>query len=1850
MKASSRRFGEFIALALFIFASAMPSARAAEPGDGGGTGPTTVPTYFENGILSRSGETIQPLGPNLMGDTLNEYSGGLGFGHTDVSLPGNNALPVAVGRVLATGTRQTTLGSGLFGDWDIDIPHLHTVALQNNPAWYGRDGFGPYNQNRCSQFQIPPTSSYFASNMYQTLRPVSWWDGHHMYIPGAGDQTLLSRAGVDAPNPIQPTDGAAYPVLTKQHWQISCLPALERGAGEGFIALGPDGTRYQFDHMVQRAHTSLNMHSGGMVARIEIWILPTQITDRFGNWVRYSYSGDDGWRLNAITSSDGRSITFTYNGWGNRIQSISDGTRTWTYGYAADGSLQTVTQPDGSQWQFALTGLERDPFATVDYGCGGGAYSSWDYTTRIGTITHPSGAVGTFGLKMTMHGRSNVPGTEEGCEGPHQVNGINYVNDVPRYFTNYALVSKTLSGPGMPAMTWNYAYSGPSIGCFTPCAGTKTVTITDPLNNTIQNTYGTQFGINDGLLLTSVESGSSGVLRTTNSTYRLPSAGPYPAVVGAYGGVSDSMSRVHTPQSEQSISQQGVTFTQTVTAFDGYARATATTRASTLGYSRAHSTTYYDHTSLWVLGQVATRTIAGVAASSTSFNAATALPSAWYKFGKLQSSYTFNTDGTLYTVKDGLNQTTTFTNYKRGLPQNIGYADGTGISAVVNNIGTIASVTNEASTTWSFGYDAMGRLASKTPPGGYTPTTLSFVQVPSDEYGIEANHWRQTITTGNAVTVNVFDARWRKRVSLTYDAGDPANTQRMQRFKYDPYNRTTSASYPARSLSSIDSYAGTSTAYDALGRITGTVADSELGTLSTSTAYLDGFLKRYTDAKGNVTTTGFQAFDEPGESAITSIAAPEGVSVTIERDVFGKPVAITRSGTAPTVSATRRYVYDSNQLLCKTIEPEIGATIQALDPANNLSWRATGLNLPNTGTCDYASVPGNKIVAFTYDTRSRLTGTGFGDGSPAIGRSYTLDGLPLTVVSNGSTWTYGYNTRRLLTSESLAYGGTTYNIGRGYDGNANPAQLTYPDGVAVAFAPNALGEPTQAGSHATGVTYHPNGQVAGYTLANGTVHTLTQNVRGLPAVNRDSGVLQDQYAYDANGNIASIADQQEGISSRSMAYDGLDRLTAANAPAVWGTAGYTYDALGNIRTSVVGSRSSVHAYANNRLDTITTNGAVTAYVYDSQGNITARGAQGYYFDQGNRLQLANGVASYTYDGLGRRVSISANDGSTRTQVYSQAGQLLYGTRQSGQNAQTTRYVYVGGKAIAEVNSSTGTTYLHTDALGSVVATVGQVPATLSYSCASGWTLSGTTCTQVAGSTTAATLTGYSCPAGYTLSGSTCSQTSSTTSAATPSYSCAAGWTLSGSTCSLTTSTAASPIYACPAGYTLSGSTCTGTSTTAATSTLSCKGYGSLQPYAPSPSGYKCLTQNLTMKLYENPGAECQDIAASKGLVLVGTPISGGTMTCVVGPVSVYACPAGATLSGSNCISNVALSATVSGYSCSSGTLSGSNCLSTSTSAASVSYSCPAGQALSGTTCSGSSTSSTTGTPIYACPSGYALSGSSCTSQGTATTAATASLSCPSGTLSGVNCQGAMRRTRYEAYGNTAAGTVPTGLGFTGHVNDADSGLVYMQQRYYDPVAGRFLSVDPIVTDADTGKSFNRYEYASSNPYKYIDPNGKQSVMPCLDCWAHHYYNEVIQPMAMFALTTVGGEAVLAAAASQKAGFAAMALLGSLGKTVGPEAAKLAPVTLRGAREIVKDIGEKSAVAVPKARAGASPPPPPEPVPAPGQGPGPAPSPGPGPAPGPAPGAAPSGTSGFQGIFTVGGRLDSAKLDKQLSGK
>ena len=79
---------------------------------------------------------------------------------------------------------------------------------------------------------------------------------------------------------------------------------------------------------------------------------------------------------------------------------------------------------------------------------------------------------------------------------------------------------------------------------------------------------------------------------------------------------------------------------------------------------------------------------------------------------------------------------------------------------------------------------------------------------------------------------------------------------------------------------------------------------------------------------------------------------------------------------------------------------------------------------------------------------------------------------------------------------------------------------------------------------------------------------------------------------------------------------------------------------------------------------------------------------------------------------------------------------------------------------------------------------------------------------------------------------------------------------------------------------------------------------------------------------------------------------------------------------------------------------------------------------------------------------------------------------------------------YTPYGTTALGTPPNGPGYSGHVNDPETNLVYMNARYYDPATGRFLSTDPKALAPADVDNFDRYDYANSNPIRYTDPDGR----------------------------------------------------------------------------------------------------------------------------------------------------------------
>ena len=67
-------------------------------------------------------------------------------------------------------------------------------------------------------------------------------------------------------------------------------------------------------------------------------------------------------------------------------------------------------------------------------------------------------------------------------------------------------------------------------------------------------------------------------------------------------------------------------------------------------------------------------------------------------------------------------------------------------------------------------------------------------------------------------------------------------------------------------------------------------------------------------------------------------------------------------------------------------------------------------------------------------------------------------------------------------------------------------------------------------------------------------------------------------------------------------------------------------------------------------------------------------------------------------------------------------------------------------------------------------------------------------------------------------------------------------------------------------------------------------------------------------------------------------------------------------------------------------------------------------------------------------------------------------------------------------------------GFIQKERDVESGLDYFEARYFNSLAGRFASVDPLMTIDMKGRgqipqTLNTYSYSVNNPVKYVDPTG-----------------------------------------------------------------------------------------------------------------------------------------------------------------
>lgn len=90
-----------------------------------------------------------------------------------------------------------------------------------------------------------------------------------------------------------------------------------------------------------------------------------------------------------------------------------------------------------------------------------------------------------------------------------------------------------------------------------------------------------------------------------------------------------------------------------------------------------------------------------------------------------------------------------------------------------------------------------------------------------------------------------------------------------------------------------------------------------------------------------------------------------------------------------------------------------------------------------------------------------------------------------------------------------------------------------------------------------------------------------------------------------------------------------------------------------------------------------------------------------------------------------------------------------------------------------------------------------------------------------------------------------------------------------------------------------------------------------------------------------------------------------------------------------------------------------------------------------------------------------------------------------------------KRQHYQPFGDLA--TAPTGpgandketKGYIGETRDDETGLIYLNARYYEPLLARFISPDWF-DPWQAGVGTNRYSYSENDPVNKSDPSGHQS--------------------------------------------------------------------------------------------------------------------------------------------------------------
>jgi RHS repeat-associated protein len=630
--------------------------------------------------------------------------------------------------------------------------------------------------------------------------------------------------------------------------------------------------------------------------------------------------------------------------------------------------------------------------------------------------------------------------------------------------------------------------------------------------------------------------------------------------------------------------------------------------------------------------------------------------------------------------------------------------------------GRLASVTDYASRTWTYGYDTSGNLSTVTDPLNHT---MSFAYDANHELTSITDARNNTTTfayTSGKLTGVTDPAPLSYSTTYSYDLTNKQFTEtnangNATRYAYDTnwnvtsitnaLNKTTSFTYDAdyNELSVTDALGRVTTyTYDSMGNLL-----SETDPMNHVTNYTydsSNNMLTKTDALNHTTTFGY---DSKGNMVTNDTAVytynPDGTVATV-KDAKGN---VTTNG------------YDSN-----------GNLISITDALGNV----TNYQYDTKGSKTRESTSSSNWSNYTYDVLGRMLTVIVPDDSGSKTTTYTYDanGNRLTVTDasgNVTTWTYDAINRATSTTEpgnktssstydavsnvtsQTAVDGTVTNYT--YDALNRQTQINYPDGKVVSYSYDDVGNKTGVtdSSGTTTYEYNADNNLVKETSSSGRITTYNYNtIHNLTGktVNGKSVTLN----YGTSGNLDSMVDSNN--ITTSFGYDPNNNRTATNyASGTKVTYGYdATDKLTNVKnlgpTGNVLSNFDYTYYDNGQVKTVTDSNGITTYEYDGQNRITKiTNPQGntivYTYDSvGNRTSVVNTVGTtsstttYAYDPVTNQLnSISNPDGSTASYTYNANGNTLTKVEKnsSGNTTSTASYEYNTNNQLTKVTKSNG---------------------------------------------------------------------------------------------------------------------------------------------------------------------------------------------------------------------------------------------------------------------------------------------------------------------------------------------------------------------------------------------------------------------------------------------------------------------------------------------------------------------------------------------------------------------------------